>query len=53
MGDVALLFILIFSLTINVMIDDVSLEVGLAATEKGDCEWTTLRQRVDSGSRIL
>ncbi len=53
MGDVALLFILIFSLTINVMIDDVSLEVGLAATEKVDCEWMTLRQRVDSDSRIL
>ena len=40
-GDVALIFIRIFSLSINVMIDDVSLEVGLAATEKGEGEWTT------------
>ncbi len=40
MGDVALLLIHIFSLSINV-IDDVSLEVGLAATEKGEGEWTT------------
>jgi hypothetical protein len=40
-GDVALLFVHIFSLSINVMIDDVSFEVGLAATEKGEGEWTT------------
>ncbi len=32
MGDVDLLLILIFSLSINVMIDDVSLEVGLEAS---------------------